>query len=202
MSRVMQVNRPVMQRTLTMKEDYAAGCYMPSGTQVIADIRLDVHGRLYLASYAAYELQVATSCLLQPQEGDRIRAIVDQKKLFVTDILSRKQPGPLVINSEENELHIQAAGLTLNGGHQLDMYAEKITLRSKVAKWVAEQMNQLAKRWFVQTDDAYRKIKFSENVEAKNISHQAEERLAIKGQLTSVSGSAVVKVDGSQIHMG
>ncbi|WP_261435521.1 DUF3540 domain-containing protein [Serratia ficaria] len=191
-----------MQRTLAVKDDYAADCRMPSGTQVIADIKLDVHGCLYLASYAAYELQVATSCLLKPREGDRIRAIVDQKKLFVTDILFRKQPGPLVINGGASELHIQAAGLTLDGGRRIDIYAERISLRSKVAKWISEQMNQVAKRWFVQADDAYRKIKFNEDVEAKNINHQAEDMLAIKGRLTSVSGSAVVKVDGSQIHMG
>ncbi|HHB1427591.1 TPA: DUF3540 domain-containing protein [Serratia odorifera] len=202
MSRVMQAHRPVMQRTPVVTDDYAVDCRMPSGTQVIADIKLDVDGCLYLASYAAYELQVATSCLLKPQEGDRIRAIVDQKKLFVTDILSRKQPGPLIINGEANELHIQAAGLTLNGGHRVDIYAENISLRSKIARWVAGQMHQVAKRWFVHADDAYRKIKFNEDVEAKNINHQAEDMLAIKGRLTSVSGSAVVKVDGSQIHMG
>ncbi|MCS3408369.1 DUF3540 domain-containing protein [Serratia sp. AKBS12] len=202
MSRIMQAEMPPMQRTLAVKDDYAMDCRLPSGTQVIADVRLDVHGCLYLASYAAYDLQVATSCLLKPQEGDRIRAIVDQKKLFVTDILSRKQSGPLIINSGESELHIQAAGLTLNGGHHLDIYAEKISLRSKMAKWISEQMNQVAKRWFVQADDAYRKIKHNEDVEAKNISFQAEDMLALKGRLTSVSGSAVVKVDGSQIHMG
>lgn len=202
MFRIALTDRSVLQRVLTVKDDYAMDYRLASGTQVIADIKLDTNGCLYLTSYATYELQVATSCLLKPQEGDRVKAIADQKKLVVTDILSRKQAGPLVINCGADELHIMASGMILNGGHHLDIYAENISLRSRITKWIAERMNQVAKRWFVQADDAYRKIKFNEDVEAKNITHKAEEMLAIKGHLTSVSGSAVVKVDGSQIHMG
>ncbi|MEW5561977.1 DUF3540 domain-containing protein [Enterobacter asburiae] len=172
------------------------------GTMVVADIKRNKQGELYLAAYSGSELKTAASCLLKPQEGDRVRAVVDQKTFFITDILQRDRSGPLEINCGNEALHISAAQLILDGGSQVEIKAEKIAFSSRMARWVAEHMTQVARRWFVQAEDASRIIKFDENVEARNINHQAEEMVSVKGKLTSISGSTVVKVDGSQIHMG
>lgn len=202
MSRALPASGTVYERGQVLRNDYLSEGRLPSGTQVVAEIKRDVMGCLYLASYASYELRVATSCLIVPQEGDRIRATVDQKKLYVTDILVRNHEGPLQIHCGQQALEIQAEKISLQAGESLEIKAESISLHARFSRWVSQRMNQISRHWFVQADDAYRKIKNNEELEAKNINYQAEESLSLKGNLTSIRGTTVVKVDGSQIHMG
>ncbi|WP_162231032.1 DUF3540 domain-containing protein [Winslowiella iniecta] len=202
MSRMLPAGAPARNHPLPFRDDSLAFCTLPSGTQVVAEIKTDNQGKLYLAAWPNYELHVATSCLLKPLEGDRVRATLDQKRLFITDILWRRQSGELELNSGEHTLHIIAPELILNGGKKIALKAESISLFSRTSRWVAECMNQMTKRWFLQADDAHRKIKFNENVEAENITYHAEEMLTVNGRMTAINGSAVVKVEGSQIHMG
>lgn len=202
MSELFAKNETLFKQKPGFREENIADYRLPWGCQVISELKLSSSGKLYLASYDAYELQTAVSCLIQPQEGDRVRATVDQNKVFVTDILLRSKNSALNIDCGDRKLSITAPDLLLNGGRKVEIKAEDITLRSKVSHWIAECMNQFSKRWFVKTDDAWRKIKHSEDVEARNISYQADEVLSVKGKLTAISGSTVVKVDGSQIHMG
>lgn len=202
MSELFAKNETLFKQEPGFREENIVDYRLPWGCQVISELKRSSSGNLYLASYGAYELQTAVSCLIQPQEGDRVRATVDQNKVFVTDILHRRQNSALNIDCGDRKLSITASHLLLNGGREVEIKAEDITLRSKVSHWIAECMNQISKRWFVKADDAWRKIKYSEDVEARNISYQAEEVLSVKGKLTAISGSTVVKVDGSQIHMG
>lgn len=201
MSRRLSAGAP-LRNPLPFRDEPPAFCALPSGTQVVAEIKTDNQGKLYLAAWSNYELQVAASCLLKPLEGDRVRATLDQKRLYITDILVRRQAGEWILNSGEHALHIIAPQLILNGGKKIVLQAESISLLSRTSRWVAERMEQMTKRWFVQADDAHRKIKYNESIEAENITHHAEEIMTVKGRMTSINGSAVVKVEGSQIHMG
>ncbi|MHC9060931.1 DUF3540 domain-containing protein [Pantoea sp. y20] len=202
MSELFAKNEPHFKDEPSFKDENLTDNRLPWGGQVISELKCRSCGTLYLASHETYELQTAITCLIELQEGDRVRAMVDQDKVYVTDILQRRQSSVLNIDCGERELSISAACLTLNGGRQVLIKAEDITLRSKLSHWVAECMHQISKRWFVKADNAWRKIKYVEDVEARNISYQAEEVLSVKGKLTAISGSTVVKVDGSQIHMG
>ncbi|PEI02140.1 hypothetical protein CRM79_22060 [Pantoea agglomerans] len=202
MSELFAKNEELYKQEPDLREENIIDYRLPWGCQVISELKRSSCGKLYLASYNTYELHTAVSCLIQPQEGDRVRATVDQNKVFVTDILHRTHNSALNIDCGERKLSVSAAHLILNGGRSVEIKAEDITLRAKVSHWIAERMHQMSKRWFVKADDAWRKIKYSEDVQARNISCQAEEVLSVKGKLTAISGSTVVKVDGSQIHMG
>jgi len=202
MSRALQIERKIFERSQTTTNNYSDEGHLPAGTQVVAEVKRDVMGCLYLASYARYELLVATSCLIAPEEGDRIRATVDQKKLYVTDILVRKHAKPLQIFCRDQELQIQAKSMSLHADENFSLNAESISLQARLSRWVSQRMNQITRHWFTQADDIYREVKYSEEVKAKNIRHNAGESLTLKGNLTSVIGTSVVKVDGSQIHMG
>lgn len=197
MSRSLSVQRSVPPRPLALNEHH-----LPTGTLIVAEVKRDVNGKLYLASWASYELVAAVSCLISPQEGDRVRAIIDRKTLYVTDILERKNSDPLVVHCAQRELYIQAESLKLSAERELALNAESITLRARVTHWISQRMQQMTRYWYLQADDVWRKIRYNDRLVAKNIDQHAEQSMNIKGNLTSVSGTALVKVDGSQIHMG
>lgn len=176
--------------------------HFPAGTQVVAEIREDISGKFYLASYASFDLHISTSCLVMPQHGDRVRAIVDQKCIFITDILLRKSRDPLILSSHGRELQIISPELVLKGKKSVMIESDKISLFARSSQWVADRMQQITRLLFIQADNAHKKVKHTDEVEAECIQQEAEKFFAIKGRLTSVKGSSVLKVDGGQIHMG
>ncbi len=175
---------------------------LSGGTQIIADIKMNKDGNFYVSSYPDYSVSVSVSCLLSLQEDDRVRAVVDQRQLIVTDILVRKAPGALVINSEKRDLHFKAENIVITARKTIDIKGKVLNLFSGTANWVADRMYQLAHLLSVKADDAYREVENCDDVQAKNINHEAKTTLTIKGKLASVKGTAVLKVDGGQIHMG
>ncbi|MDR3434556.1 MAG: DUF3540 domain-containing protein [Rouxiella aceris] len=179
-----------------------ASTTLPAGSPVIADVKIDAAGNYYLFPWPDHALKTAVSCLISPQEGDRVRAIFDRQTLIITDILARKSAGPRVINSQDHDLHLVAPNISLQGKEGVTVQAENISLLSATSRWLAERMEQVSRRLFVRADDAHRQIKHTDNLQAENIHHQAAQTLIIKGRLASVKGAAVLKVDGNQIHMG
>lgn len=174
---------------------------LPAGSQVIADIKINSEGNFFISSYPDYPVISAVSCLLSLQEDDRVRVIFDKKNFVVTDILSRKE-GDLIIDGNERNLHVTASNVTISAKDKINIRGNIINVLSDTTRWLAERMYQISHLLSVKTDDAFRQVKNCDDVQANNIHHEANSTFTVKGKLTSVKGSAVLKVDGGQIHMG
>lgn len=176
---------------------------LQSGLQVITEIHEDADGRCYLSGYAWLDLQVATSCLVQPMVGDRVSAIVDQQHLYITAVLSRKaQKVPLVLNSGETPLHIMASTMELHSSERMGIYTPHFSLITRTTQWLAETMHQISQRLFVRAQHAHRQVENTDTVQAKHINQEAGQSYVMDSEIASLNAKAVLKIDGGQVHMG
>ncbi|MGP2741388.1 DUF3540 domain-containing protein, partial [Serratia nevei] len=76
------------------------------------------------------------------------------------------------------------------------------TLLTRSSRWVAETLHQISQRLFVRSKHASRRVEETDEVLAKHIIQDARQSLVINSEIGSLKSSAVLKIDGGQIHMG
>lgn len=166
-------------------------------------IAKDANGRLFLRQQPALTLCTATSCLVQPQVGDLVSAAIHQRQVFVTAILQRQQAeAPLVLNSGEVPMHFQTPALEIHSTDRIAIHTRQFSLFTKTSVWVAKTLHQVADALFIRAKHAHRQVENTDEVQARHISQQAEQSLIINSRIGSLNASAVLKIDGGQIHMG
>lgn len=164
---------------------------------------LDDSGRLTLHHHAECMLVTAASCLVQPQTGDLVSALLCQHQAFVTAILQRQQPDtPLILSSGNTPMHLLAPVLEIHSPERLDIYTGNFSLLARTAQWVSKTLHQVTDSLFVQAKHAHRQVENTDQVHARHISQQAEQSLIINSRIGSLNASAVLRIDGGQIHMG
>lgn len=141
--------------------------------------------------------------LVQPLAGDRVCVIVDGDKLVITEILSRQQANAVMtLDSRCANLRIVAPEIELQGGKRLTLRSPHFTLLTRSSRWVAETLHQISQRLFVRSKHASRRVEETDEVLAKHIIQDARQSLVINSEIGSLKSSAVLKIDGGQIHMG
>lgn len=169
----------------------------------VVTLAADANGGLYVDGMRAHCLAVATSCLVQPLAGDRVCVIVDGDKLVITEILSRQQANAVMtLDSRCANLRIVAPEIELQGGKRLTLRSPHFTLLTRSSRWVAETLHQISQRLFVRSKHASRRVEETDEVLAKHIIQDARQSLVINSEIGSLKSSAVLKIDGGQIHMG
>ena len=169
----------------------------------VVTLAADANGGLYVDGMRAHCLAVATSCLVQPLAGDRVCVIVDGDKLVITEILSRQQAhAVMTLDSRSANLRIVAPEIELQGGKRLTLRSPHFTLLTRSSRWVAETLHQISQRLFVRSKHASRRVEETDEVLAKHIIQDARQSLVINSEIGSLKSSAVLKIDGGQIHMG
>lgn len=174
---------------------------MPS---IITDhVQMDEAGQLCLQQHLGLTLITAASCLVQPQSGDLVSAVVCQRQAFVTAILQRQQPeAPLMLDSGKVPMHLMAPALEIHSPERVEIHTGNFSLMARTTLWVAKTLHQVADSLFVRAKHAHRQVENTDQVQARHISQQAEQSLIINSQIGSLNASAVLRIDGGQIHMG
>ncbi|HGM6744742.1 TPA: DUF3540 domain-containing protein, partial [Serratia marcescens] len=173
------------------------------GGRKVVTLAADANGGLYVDGMRAHCLAVATSCLVQPLAGDRVCVIADGDKLVITEILSRQQANAVMtLDSRCANLRIVAPEIELQGGKRLTLRSPHFTLLTRSSRWVAETLHQISQRLFVRSKHASRRVEETDEVLAKHIIQDARQSLVINSEIGSLKSSAVLKIDGGQIHMG
>ncbi|AQT65930.1 type VI secretion-associated protein, TagC family [Serratia marcescens] len=173
------------------------------GGRKVVTLAADANGGLYVDGMRAHSLAVATSCLVQPLAGDRVCVIVDGDKLVITEILSRQQANAVMtLDSRCANLRIVAPEIELQGGKRLTLRSPHFTLLTRSSRWVAETLHQISQRLFVRSKHASRRVEETDELLAKHIIQDARQSLVINSEIGSLKSSAVLKIDGGQIHMG
>ena len=162
----------------------------------------DANGGLYVDGMRAHCSAVATSCPVQPLAGDRVCVIVDGDKLVITEILSRQQANAVMtLDSRCANLRIVAPEIELQGGKRLTLRSPHFTLLTRSSRWVAETLHQISTPVCAQQA---RKPAGGGNRRGAGEAHHSgcPTILVINSEIGSLKSSAVLKIDGGQIHMG
>ncbi|NDJ56691.1 DUF3540 domain-containing protein [Enterobacteriaceae bacterium 4M9] len=184
-----------------------SGCATPSVTAahapLITGFICQRTGQLRMDVYPALTVQVAPGCLLLPQPGDLVSAVLHDDQVFVIAVLQRLDAtAPLVLNAGEAALHLVAPSLTLHGTESVEIQTDRLSLLTRTSRWVADTLHQVAQSLFVRASHAQRKVEYVDEVEARHISQNAGQSLALNARMGSINASTVLKIDGGQIHMG
>lgn len=173
------------------------------GCRKLVTVTADEEGRLYAEGEKTYGLAVATSCLLQPITGDRVSAIVDGAQLIITDILSRQQTNAVMtLNSQQSSLRIMAPEIELHGERKLMLHSPSFMLLTRSSQWFADTLHQISRHLFVRSEHASRKVEQTDETRAKHIVQDAQQSLVMTSEIGSLKSSAVLKIDGGQVHVG
>jgi hypothetical protein len=70
------------------------------------------------------------------------------------------------------------------------------------AQLLTEAIDTVADRWVQRVKRSYRSVRDTDQLRAGTIDHRAEQLLALRGEHTVMTARELVKVDGSQIHVG
>ena len=151
----------------------------------------------------------AESCLVEPAARDLVLVAHSDGEAYVLAVLKRDQPGAMrvaVLAGKSTtvttpKLEVQAA----KGRARIDDFGfvgKVATVGVTMLKTVAESAERTAGRLVERLGRSYRFIEETENVRARDIDMRTEANLQLRGEHTVVMARKIVKVDGTQIHMG
>lgn len=169
----------------------------------LATLEADKTGLLYIAGYRHRVLKIAVSCLTQPEVGDRVRFIEAGDELIVLDLLSCADTGRcLTLSSQQANLKIYAQQLAIEARDTLSLSSDHLSVVSRTCRWLADCLQQCARFLHQRAVHAERRVEQCDTVLAKHLVQTAEQSYRLESKLAAINASAVLKIDGAQIHMG
>lgn len=174
----------------------------------------------------------AVSCLVLPVLGDYVLSAVDRHgDVYILAILQREDrkvalstEGDLELRAPEGRVSIAARdGVDLVSGGAVAIASRTFSLRSRLGSIVLKQLSYVGdivraevstarleagvvERFVDRVSEtvkrSFRKVEELDQVKAKRIDYGAEQSLALHSENVVVAAKELVKVDGSQIHMG
>jgi hypothetical protein len=179
-----------------------------------------------------YRAKRAASCLLEPQEGDRVLcAVALDGSAWVLAVLDREGgataiavDGDLELVSRTGRVRVAGAeGVSLASHADVTIAAGELELRAVATSLVTEGLELLGKAARVEVGQvkilaetldavldrlsqrikrAYRVVEERDHLRAGTIDYAAEKAISLSSENTIVLAKELVKVDGGQIQLG
>jgi len=172
---------------------------------VIAATRLIAgdNGELLLQSHPYSAVTTAAGCLIAPEKGDLVCAMVQGDCAYVLSVLERHAATtPLILGTQDTPLHIRAPSLALEASESITMKTSRFSLVSHTSKWVAQTLRQIAGSLFISAENAHKKVENLDATEAGHIAQHAEKSMVLDNEIGAITSRAVLRIDGGQVHMG
>jgi len=181
---------------------------------------------------AELRAMVATSCLVVPQAGDRVLVAMPEGECYVLAVLRREAgavrriatdgdlelsapKGKVVVASGEGidlltpkETSVVTGNLNLHAGDATAVL-ERLSylgtaVRAEVGKLrvVAAELDGLFERSLQRIKRAYRFVEEIDQTRARQIDVTAETSVRVHAGNTVMTADELVKIDGSQVHIG
>jgi hypothetical protein len=161
---------------------------MPSAGNCVGRVVRNEHG-LALAGEPGGSLRVAVSCLVEPQEGDLVLVVGSAGRWYVLAVLERDwEAGQVTIDLGRNTLHIKAKELRLEAENTLGLAA--VNLRVDCELSVQNTSTQVIN------------VSGSSLLNANAVAIESRQSYSVQTQLGVIQASALLKVDGAQLHFG
>jgi hypothetical protein len=175
---------------------------------------------------------VATSCLVTPSSGDRVLVVRSGDECYVLAVLAAARTdetdivldGDVSLRVSNGKLRFFAAqgvevaspeGLDVRaarveaqigrgrvGFSLLELVGESIVSKTNRVRILAEAVDTVAGRIYERTVHFLRRTDELDRVEAKSIERRADRLVHIHGENAVTTAEHLVKIDGSQVHVG
>ena len=152
---------------------------------------------------------LAASCLVHPQVGDTVACAIDpQGEVFILAVLKRLNPQSPLIVSMNAPISIQSPGIHLTAT-KIDLVAEEVTSNVTVMKRLINHAEDIVgslvasfDRIFIRANSSIRRVEELDELSAGHVKIDSPALVEISGEITSIAGEELVKLQGQQIHMG
>jgi hypothetical protein len=160
--------------------------------------------------------QRAFSCLVEPEPGDLVLVDRAGAGTYILAVLARCSVAPMrvampdgaSIAADGGRLRIAAATLQMEAEttalatRGLDIDAGRADVRLGRVGILAEAIETIAQRLVARLRRSYRFVDETEQIRARDIDQRASGHMHIRGDATTVQGTALVKLQANQIHLG
>jgi hypothetical protein len=184
------------------------------------------------AGAGPYEARRAVSCLVEPVAGDVVLvAVVPAGACYVLAVLEREGraatvtlDGDLTVKLPGGRFVVAAAeGIDLVSGKTATVTADQVNVNARIgsllveslsyvgtvvqaqiekAKLAATVLDTSVERLTQRAKRAYRFVEEFEHVRAERLDYAAKKNLSLHAENALVTAEQLVKIDGSQIHLG
>ena len=145
---------------------------------------------------------MAISCLVKAVAGDRVRAVLDAGTWYVTDILRRTDgSAPLDIDAGNTTLNVSAIRLCLSAD-DLQLSAKNwSTSAVHVKQDLGREVTHVEHR-YVRAGSSAIDVDTTAVTRAAHIVSHASQALVLRGKAASLGAEGLLRIDGTQVHMG
>lgn len=174
----------------------------------------------------------AAGCLLEPVEGDRVLVGEHEGEAWVLTVIERDPtrsaeisvPGDLRLRAPRGKVAIVAQeGIDLLTAGTTSVVSNELELRARLASaavdgaeivggWirtevervrlVAKSLDQLVERFAQRSKRSYREVTELDQQRAAAAHHRVDKTLRTHAGEVAMTADGIVKIDGSQIHVG
>jgi hypothetical protein len=140
--------------------------------------------------------EIAPSCLLAPATGDRVLVVHGGEEAYVLAVVKRAAGAEARLTFDRDvSIEAPAGRLKLTAQEGMEITSKRVRLVTEAFDTIAGRIYQRAINFLRRTDELDR-------VEAKNIDRRAERLLHVHGDNAVTTADHLVKIDGSQVHVG
>lgn len=135
-------------------------------------------------------VRIAVSCLVQPMDGDQVLVAGINGVWYVLAVLERdwQQGNRIDVDFGGGELHLKAANVVVEVERNLDLQAENFRLNAELS--VQNASTQVVNVTGVSV------------LNANSIALDGKQSLSMHTRLGTIQASALLKIDGTQMHFG
>ena len=152
---------------------------------------------------------LATSCLVEPELGDSVVCTTSSSgEVFILSVLKRLNPETPLLISTKNPISINAPSLHLIAS-KIDVVAEEMTSNIGVMRRLITHAEDIVgsfvasfDRIFVRANSSIRRVEELDELIAGHVKIDSPALVEISGEVTTISGEELIKMQGQQIHMG
>jgi hypothetical protein len=158
----------------------------------------------------------AFSCLVEPEPGDRVLVGVAGGTPYVLAVLERSGAAPMrlalpdgaTLGAGQGRLNLAAGTLVLEAEATqvatgtLGVAATRTEARLGRVSAIAEAIETIATRIVGRFRRSYRFVEEGEHLRARDLDHRASGHLHLRADTAMVQAGVLVKLQGSQIHLG
>lgn len=152
---------------------------------------------------------LAASCLVQPELGDTVVCAESSSgEVFILSVLKRLNPEAPLLIAAQNPISVNAPSLSLTA-NKIDVVTQEMTSNIGVMRRMITHAEDIVgnlvasfDRMFVRANSSIRRVEELDELSAGHVKIDSPALVEISGEVTTISGEELIKMQGQQIHMG
>ncbi|MBI4955031.1 MAG: DUF3540 domain-containing protein [Myxococcales bacterium] len=155
-----------------------------------------------------YSVLRAKSCLVAPEQRDRVLCAIEHDAVFVLAVLSGAEGATTRVTAAGDELSIEARQITIRAEagtvavDRLGVFGSLVNAQVRKVVLLADQLDAVAERIAQRAKRVFRFVEDVDQLRAGIVDIRAESLAAIRAENALISARVLAKIDGEQINLG